>query len=237
MRSVTIVIPTYNERENLGRLIPQIAALNLPDARILIVDDNSPDGTGRVAAELAKQYPVRVLTRPSKQGLGTAYLAGFRAALAERPDAIVQMDADLSHDPATIPALLEKLETCDLVLGSRYVPGGRIENWHWLRRAISRAGNTYARTLLGLPYRDITGGYKCFRRSALERLDLSRVSSLGYNFQIETTYRAHRLGLNICEVSITFTERTVGKSKFNLRIIIESFWRVLLLRIRSGRTP
>lgn len=233
MKSITVVIPTYNERDNLPRLVRGIAALRIPGLNIFIVDDNSPDGTGTAATELAKQYPIRVLSRPRKQGLGTAYVAGFRAALAEQPDAIVQMDADLSHDPTAIPALLKQLERCDLVLGSRYVAGGRIENWNAFRRFISRCGNRYARTVLGLPFRDVTGGFKCFRREALERLDFSRVSSIGYNFQIETTYRLHRLGLKICEIPITFTERTVGKSKFNFLIVLESFWKVLFLALKK----
>jgi dolichol-phosphate mannosyltransferase len=231
MRSIAIVIPTYNERENLPRLVQKLAALRISGLRILVVDDSSPDGTAAVARELAKKYPVQVLERPSKQGLGTAYVAGLKTVLAEKPDVVIQMDADLSHDPAAIPELLKKLETCDLVLGSRYVLGGRILNWHWLRRAISRTGNWYARTVLSLPYRDVTGGYKCFRRQVLEAIDLSRVRSDGYAFQIEMTFKAWKKGFRIKEIPIMFVDRRAGVSKMSRRIVREAAWMVWRLRL------
>ena len=172
--------------------------------------------------------------RQKKEGLGRAYVEAFRNVLErDNPDFIIQMDADLSHDPAAIPLMLEKIKNCDLVLGSRYIRGGKVENWAFLRKFISRFGNLYARTILGLPYLDLTGGFKCFRRKVLENIDLSSLSSTGYNFQIETTYKAHKKGYKICEIPISFTERKIGNSKFNLGIILESFWKVLLLRFRS----
>jgi len=232
---VFVVIPTYNERENLPILVERIFALRVPELELVVVDDNSPDGTGTVADELAKKYPIKVLHREGKQGLGTAYVAGFTEVLSRAPadSRIIQMDADLSHDPSAIPALLHASETCDLVLGSRYVKDGRIEEWGTVRRLISRFGNIYARLILALPYQDLTGGFKCFRQEVLARLDLERLSSVGYNFQIETTYRVHKAGYRICEVPIVFTERSTGSSKFNVAIIVESFWRVLLLRLRG----
>lgn len=231
MRAV-VVIPTYNERENLPEAIRRLAALDIDGLSILVVDDNSPDGTGDVAEKLAAQYPVRVLHREKKEGIGPAYIAGFHFALAENPDCVFEMDADLSHEPEDIPQFLQKLAECDLVLGSRYTAGGRIEKWGALRRMVSRLGNWYARTILDVPYRDLTGGFKCYRREVLRQIDWEAVSSLGYNFQIETTYRAHQKKFRICEIPITFTERKQGTSKFNLAIMLESFWKVFLLRLR-----
>ncbi|MEK7192150.1 MAG: polyprenol monophosphomannose synthase [Patescibacteria group bacterium] len=234
MPKITVIIPTYNERNNLELLAQKIFDLKIPDSRIMVVDDNSPDGTGKLAEELGKQYPITVLHRQKKEGLGRAYVEAFRNVLErDNPDFIIQMDADLSHDPAAIPLMLEKIKNCDLVLGSRYIRGGKVENWAFLRKFISRFGNLYARTILGLPYRDLTGGFKCFRRKVLENIDFSLLSSTGYNFQIETTYKAHKKGYKICEIPISFTERKIGNSKFNLGIILESFWKVLLLRFRS----
>lgn len=234
MPKITVIIPTYNERNNLELLVKKIFDLKIPDSRIMVVDDNSPDGTGKLAEELGKQYPITVLHRQKKEGLGRAYVEAFRNVLErDNPDFIIQMDADLSHDPAAIPLMLEKIKNCDLVLGSRYIRGGKVENWAFLRKFISRFGNLYARTILGLPYRDLTGGFKCFRRKVLENIDFSLLSSTGYNFQIETTYKAHKKGYKICEIPISFTERKIGNSKFNLGIILESFWKVLLLRFRS----
>lgn len=231
---ILIVIPTYNERGSLRELVARIAALRLPDYRLLIVDDNSPDGTGALAEELARTHPIRVLHRPHKDGLGRAYAHAFRELLLlppkERPEYVIQMDADLSHDPADIPRLLAAMSTCDIALGSRYVRGGKIKNWGLARRLVSAAGNLYAAFVLGLPYKDLTGGFKCFRFDALAALDLTTVSSVGYNFQIEMTCLAHKKGLHISEIPITFTERKTGASKFNLRIIVESFMRVLLIR-------
>lgn len=235
MSKTFVVIPTYNESENLPLLVERIFALSIPELELMVVDDTSPDGTGNVADELAKKYPIKVLHREGKQGLGTAYIAGFAEVLSRAPvnSRIIQMDADLSHDPKVIPALLLASETHDLVLGSRYVAGGRIERWGISRRLISKFGNLYARVVLGLPYHDLTGGFKCFRKNALEEIDFGSLSSVGYNFQIETTYRAHKNGFRICEIPITFTERKTGSSKFNWAIISESFWKVLLLRLRG----
>lgn len=232
---ILVVIPTYNEKEILPALVGKISALKIPGLRMLVVDDNSPDGTGALADQLGRVYPLTVLHRQRKEGLGRAYAHAFDFILSspDKPDYMVQMDADLSHDPAAIPAMMEIIKKCDVALGSRYVAGGRIENWDWLRRLVSRIGNFYARAVLGLPYRDLTGGFKCFRLKVLEDLDLSLISSTGYNFQIETTYRAHKKGYKICELPITFTERRAGVSKFNLGIILESFWKVLWLRFRK----
>ena len=235
MSKTFVVIPTYNERENLPLLVEGLFALGLPEFELVVVDDNSPDGTGRVADELAKKYPITVLHREGKQGLGTAYVAGFKEVLSRAPtdSHIIQMDADLSHDPNVIPTLLHASEKCDLVLGSRYIAGGKIERWGTSRRLISKFGNIYARLVLSLPYHDLTGGFKCFRTKTLEAIEFSSLSSVGYNFQIETTYLTHKKGFLICEVPITFTERKTGSSKFNWAIISESFWKVLLLRFRG----
>lgn len=239
---VYVVTPTYNEKENLPILAEKIFALKIPDLSLLVVDDNSPDGTGKIAEDLAKKHPVKVIHRQGKQGLGTAYAAAFKEILkltSSQDVNIVQMDADLSHDPAAIPELLEKIKDCDIVLGSRYILGGRTENWDFFRKLVSRFGNFYARLVLGLPYRDLTGGFKCFRKEVLENIDLGSLSSVGYNFQIETTYRAHQKGYKIRETPIVFRERKTGQSKFNIKIILESFWKVLRLRFQSKalRTP
>jgi len=235
---VVIVIPTYNEREALPALVARIRALGLPNYRMLVVDDNSPDGTGALADELAREYPLSVIHRPRKEGLGKAYVQAFTELLRlpseKQPQYVIQMDADLSHDPADIPRLLETAVSCDVALGSRYVRGGRIEQWDFFRRCISRFGNLYARTLLRLPYRDLTGGYKCFRLEVLRKLTLETISSTGYNFQIEMTYFAHRKGFRVCEIPIVFTERKTGASKFNLAIVLESFWKVFVLRLASA---
>lgn len=233
---ILVITPTYNEQESLRELVEHIRALAIADLEIQIVDDNSPDGTGALAEELASHYPVRVIHRANKEGLGKAYVHAFKEILALpphlRPDYIIQMDADLSHNPADIPRFIEKIQSCDLVLGSRYIPGGSIEHWSWLRRLISRFGNIYASHMLGLPYRDLTSGYKCFRREILETIKLDALSSTGYNFQIETTLAAHKKGFRVCEIPIIFTERKFGSSKFNMRIIAESFWKVLMLRLK-----
>lgn len=238
MPRITVITPTYNERENLRMLAAKIFALGIPNLAMVVVDDNSPDGTAALADDLARRYPMKVVHRKEKAGLGTAYVEAFKRILAspDAPDFIVQMDADLSHDPSVIPQMLARMGECDLVLGSRYVPGGKIENWDFFRKLVSRFGNVYARRVLGLPYRDLTSGFKCWRGEALASIDLDSLSSVGYNFQIETTYRAHRRGYRICEIPITFVERKQGVSKFNLGIIFESFWKVLLLR-RSGSVP
>lgn len=232
--SIVIVTPTYNEKENLGVLARAVFDLEIPGLKMVVVDDNSPDGTGEVAEEFSKIYPLEIIHRAQKSGLGLAYVFAFKKVIKEYgPDFIAQMDADLSHDPIVIPRFLEAIKNCDLVLGSRYILGGRVENWGFLRKLISRFGNTYARLVLRLPYRDLTGGFKCFRREVLENMDLDSLSSVGYNFQIETTYKAHQMGYKIIEVPIVFTERKFGSSKFNLKIILESFFKVLLLKLRE----
>jgi len=225
-----VVLPTYDERENLPLIVPAILAA---DRRldVLVVDDNSPDGTGALADALAAQEPrLRVLHRAGKEGLGRAYLAGFAFALRDGYGLILEMDSDFSHDPARLPALLAESETSDLVLGSRYVEGGGTVNWGLGRRLLSKGGSLYARLILGLPIRDLTGGFKCFRREVLEAIDLPSVRSSGYAFQIELTYRAVKHGFRVCEVPITFLERRVGKSKMSRRIVAEALWMVWKIR-------
>ncbi len=211
------------------------ARAQLPaSARLLIVDDASPDGTGEIADRLAAEDPsVAVLHRPGKEGLGPAYIAGFRRALAEGAGLVVEMDSDFSHDPAGLPALLGAAEDADLVIGSRYVAGGGTSDWGLLRRAISRGGSAYARVVLGLEVRDLTGGFKCFRREVLEEIDLDSIESRGYAFQVEMTYRAIQRGFRAVEVPIVFRERQVGSSKMDRAIVAEAIWRVPLLRLRG----
>ncbi len=227
-----LVLPTYNEADNLELLI-QAASGQLPaDARILVVDDGSPDGTGEIADRLAaEQAQFEVLHRPAKEGLGPAYIAGFRHALAAGAGLVVEMDADFSHDPADLGRLLAAAEDADLVIGSRYVPGGGIGDWGPVRRGISRAGSVYARLVLGLGVHDLTGGFKCFRREVLEAIDLGAVDAKGYAFQVEMTYRAARLGFRIEEIPITFRDREQGTSKMNGAIVAEAIWRLPLLRL------
>jgi len=227
-----VVLPTYNERENVPAIVPAILAES-PLLDVLVVDDNSPDGTGKLADELAAREPrVRVLHRQRKDGLGRAYLAGFAEALAAGYGRILEMDADFSHDPARLPALLDA--DADLVLGSRYVRGGGTAHWGLGRRLLSRGGSLYARTILGVPIRDLTGGFKCFRRKVLENLDLVTVRSSGYAFQIELTYRTLRRGYSVVEVPITFTDRRVGKSKMSRAIVAEALWMVWKLRFSKA---
>jgi dolichol-phosphate mannosyltransferase len=226
------VLPTYNEAENLEPLVA--AALeNLPDsARVLVVDDNSPDGTGELADRLAAAEPrIAVLHRARKEGLGPAYVAGFRQALAAGASRILEMDSDFSHDPADLGRLLAATEKADVAIGSRYVPGGGVENWSALRQGISRGGSAYARLVLGLPIRDLTGGFKCFRREVLEAIDLDAISARGYAFQVEMTYRAIEQGFRVTEVPITFRERRAGASKMSRSIVLEAAWRVPQLRM------
>jgi dolichol-phosphate mannosyltransferase len=235
MSDALVVLPTYNEAENLAQVIQAILAASTR-VDILVVDDNSPDGTGRLADTLAAAEPrLHVLHRTAKEGLGRAYLAGFRWALAHPYRLILEMDADFSHDPAHLPDLLSAAEGADLVLGSRYVAGGGTENWGVVRRFISRGGSLYARLVLGVDIRDLTGGFKCFRRETLERLDLDSVRSEGYSFQIELTYRALNLGLKVVEVPIVFVDRRVGKSKMSRHIFAEAAMMVVRLRLDRGR--
>ena len=233
-----LILPTYNEAENIEPLVraalPQLESTGLGHT-VLIVDDNSPDGTGRIADRLAEESDrVRVLHRPRKQGLGRAYLAGFEVALADGADLILEMDSDFSHDPADLPRLIAATGAADLVLGSRYVPGGGVEDWGMLRRAVSKGGSAYARLLLGVPVRDLTGGFKCFHRRVLETIDLDGVHANGYGFQIELTYRAVQAGFTVTEVPIMFRERRVGRSKMTPRIALEAIWKVPALRLRRG---
>ena len=229
-RRACVVLPTYDERENLPEIVPAILAASAM-LDVLVVDDNSPDGTGRIADELARHDPrIHVLHRPKKEGLGPAYLAGFAQALGAGYARILEMDADFSHDPARLPALLGA--DADLVLGSRYVPGGSTENWGFGRRMLSRGGSLYARTILGVPVHDLTGGFKCFRRKVLESIDLPSVRTTGYAFQIELTYRTIKRGFQVVEVPITFIDRRVGHSKMTTGIVAEALWKVWQLRFQ-----
>jgi dolichol-phosphate mannosyltransferase len=231
-----IVVPTYNEAANLEPLLAAVRA-SAPDARVLVVDDASPDGTGAIADAAAARDPaIEVLHRPGKAGLGLAYVNGFAHALREGAALVVEMDADLSHDPRDLPRLIERARAgADLVLGSRYVPGGGVEDWDLLRRVISRAGCRYARTVLGLGIRDLTGGFKCFRAGTLAAIDFETVRSEGYAFQVELTYRALARGLRVEEVPITFRERSAGESKMSARIALEAMWLVPALRLARRR--
>jgi dolichol-phosphate mannosyltransferase len=226
-----VVLPTYDEADNIERLVAA-ARSKLPDsARIVIVDDASPDGTGEIADRIAAADDrVVVLHRPAKEGLGPAYIAGFRHALRQGAGLVVEMDADFSHDPAYLPRLLEAAERADLVIGSRYVAGGGVGDWGALRRAVSRAGSAYARLALGVGVRDLTGGFKCIRREVLEAIDLDSIRSRGYAFQVELTYRAIEHGFRVVEVPIVFRDRRVGSSKMDRSIVLEAAWRVPLLR-------
>jgi dolichol-phosphate mannosyltransferase len=232
-----LVLPTYNEAGNVEDFV-RAARRALPEsARVLVVDDSSPDGTGEIADRLAAELPdVAVLHRPRKEGLGPAYIAGFRRALAEGAALVLEMDSDFSHDPSYLPALLAAAERADVAVGSRYVANGGIEDWGVLRRAISRGGSAYASFVLGLQVRDLTGGFKCFRRDVLEAIDLGSVESRGYAFQVEMTYRAIRQGFSVAEVPIVFRDRRVGSSKMDWAIVAEAMWRVPLLRLRN-RSP
>ncbi len=223
---VAVVIPTYNEADNLEPIVAQVRSA-VPGADILVADDNSPDGTGDIAEKLAlTDDHVHVLHRPGKQGLGAAYLAGFGWALDRGYGAVVEMDADGSHDPAELPALLAALEDADLVVGSRWVPGGTVRNWPRSREVLSRGGNTYARLMLGLSVHDATGGYRAYRASTLHDIALHSVTSQGYCFQIDLTLRAVQAGKKVVEVPITFTERTRGRSKMSRSIVLEALWKV-----------
>jgi dolichol-phosphate mannosyltransferase len=234
---VVVCLPTYNERDNLGpmvRALDDVVRRHELDARVLVIDDSSPDGTGELADRLTGEFRfLSVLHRPKKDGLGPAYLAGFVWALATDADRIVEMDCDFSHDPEDLPRLLAATENADLALGSRYVEGGGTRNWSLARRAVSRFGSLYARILLGVGVRDLTGGFKCFRRSVLEAIGLERVSTKGYAFQIETTYRALKVGCRVVEVPIVFSEREAGKSKMSRAIVLEAMAKVPALRLRA----
>jgi dolichol-phosphate mannosyltransferase len=232
LKKITVIVPTYNEAENLPKLVSALFSLPLPELDLLVVDDNSPDGTGSLAEELAKQYPgrIEVLHRPSKQGLGRAYIAGFRHALKRGADAVLQMDADFSHPIDKIPEMVAAIEGADVVLGSRYVKGGTLdEQWPFWRKALSAWGNFYARTILGMPIRDVTGGFRLWRREVIEGIPLERVKSNGYVFQVEIAYITRKLGFRFREVPIHFSERRLGTSKMNFRIQVEAALRVWTL--------
>ena len=228
-----VCLPTYNERENLEAMV---RALEDKGVRILVVDDNSPDGTGEIADRLARELDyVDVLHRERKEGLGPAYLAGFRRALADGADLVLEMDCDFSHSPEDVPRLIAAADEADLVLGSRYVEGGSIGNWGAVRRFVSAGGSLYARVLLGSRVHDLTGGFKCYRRTVLETIDLEAIASKGYAFQIETTYRAARAGFRVVEVPIHFVDREEGGSKMSRAIVAEAIWKVPALRWQALR--
>lgn len=226
-----VIIPTYNERENLSELLRRIFAEGLP-IEVLIIDDNSPDGTGAAADALAAADPrVHVMHRPGKMGLGSAYVVGFRYAIEHDYDAVFEMDADFSHNPDSLPEFLRELENADLVVGSRYLHGVTVVNWPLKRLILSYLANVYSRVITGMPIKDATGGFKCFRRQVLESLDLSRVKSDGYGFQIEINFKAWRKGFRIREIPILFVDRRAGESKMSRRIVWEAAWMVWRLRI------
>lgn len=238
MPGAWLILPTYNEAVNIEpfvhAVLPELAEA-APEHRILIVDDNSPDGTGRIADQLAQKLEaVEVLHRPEKQGLGVAYLAGFKHAMDRGAELILEMDSDFSHSPADIPRLIKASADADLVLGSRYVPGGGVSDWGLLRRVLSRGGSWYARLVLRVNVHDLTGGFKCFRREVLERVNLDSIHAEGYGFQIELTYRAIRSGFRVKEIPIVFRERQAGLSKMTARIAAEAVWKVPALRLRRG---
>ena len=231
MPKAIVCLPTYNERENLE---PMLRALGDKGVRVLVVDDNSPDGTGELADRLADELDyVGVLHRERKEGLGPAYLAGFCRALADGADLVLEMDCDFSHDPKDVPRLVAAAAEADVVLGSRYVAGGAVGNWGVLRRFVSAGGSWYARMVLGAPVHDLTGGFKCYRRTVLETIDLEAIHSKGYAFQIETTYRALRAGFHVLEIPITFVDREAGGSKMSKAIVAEAIWKVPGLRLAA----
>ncbi len=231
VRPALVCLPTYDERDNVEPITRAILDAT-PDVDVLVIDDNSPDGTGAIADAIAAREPrVHVLHRAGKEGLGKAYLAGFAWALARGYRFVLEMDADFSHNPAYLPAMLELAQGADLVLGSRNVPGGGTVNWGAGRKLLSRGGSLYARTILGLPVRDLTGGFKCFRREVLEAIDLATVQCSGYAFQIELTYRASRKGFRVVEMPIVFEDRRVGQSKMSRRIVLEAIRKVWSIRM------
>jgi len=229
-----VVIPTYNERETLPHLIRQL--MEFPSVRVLVVDDGSPDGTGQIADNLSSTFPgrIEVMHRPRPAGLGSAYIAGMQRALGYQTDLIAQMDADLSHDVRYLPDLLAASSTADLVIGSRYVPGGGVSNWSLDRRLLSRFANLYVRAITGLRVRDATAGYRCWRRETLSQLPLERLKSSGYSFQVEMAWETVRRGFRVAEVPIVFVERTQGRSKMNWPVILESIWLPWRLRGRTN---
>jgi dolichol-phosphate mannosyltransferase len=235
-RRVWVILPTYNEAENLEPLVAAVRERLPGSRRMLVVDDNSPDGTGELADRLAAEHDdVSVLHRTAKEGIGPAYIAGFRQALAGGAELVIQMDADFSHDPSYLPRLMQAAEQSDLVIGSRYVPGGGVTDWGPVRRFISRGGSAYARIVLGIDVRDLTGGFKCIHRRVLEGIDLVSIDSRGYAFQVEVTYRAVQAGFGVAEIPIVFRDRREGSSKMSRAIVAEAIWRVPAMRFKRRR--
>ena len=233
LERILVIVPTYNEARNLPLIVPEILRQD-PRLEVLVVDDNSPDGTGQIADRMAQERSrVHVLHRSAKEGLGRAYLAGFKWGLGQGFDALFEMDADFSHDPSFLPSFLKAVEEADLVLGSRYATGVNVINWPISRLLLSLGANLYARTITGLPLTDSTGGFKCFRREVLEAIDLDRVRSNGYAFQIEMSFRAWKKGFRLKEVPIIFTDRVEGQSKMSKKIVREAIWMVWWLRLQS----
>ena len=233
MKRSLIIIPTYNEADNVTKIIPEILTQD-EGFHVLIVDDNSPDGTAKLVKEMQKDNPrIHLLERPSKQGLGTAYVAGFKYALSHEFDFAFEMDADFSHDPKSLLKLLAKTDEYDLVIGSRYISGVNVVNWPMSRLILSYSANMYTRFVTGLPVRDATAGFKCYRRAVLESLDLDSITSNGYSFQIETNFMAWKKGFRVCEVPIVFVDRRAGVSKMSKHIIYEAAWMVWRLKFRS----
>ncbi len=230
-----VIIPTYNEADNIRALVPMLLSLDVPvRLEVLVVDDSSPDGTAAIVKEMAADEPrLHLLERPGKMGLGTAYVEGFRYAISEKVDYVFEMDADFSHNPAAIPTFLEKIRSCDLVVGSRYLTGVTVVNWPLSRLILSYGANLYTRFVTGLPLCDATGGFKCFRRTALEAVDLDRLRSDGYSFQIEVSFKLWKKGFRIEEIPIIFEDRRVGVSKMNRRIVWEAIWMVWRLRLSA----
>ena len=236
--SVSVVVPTYNETENIPKLAQRLFGLGIPDIRLVIVDDGSPDGTAAVARKLSGRYANRitVIEREGKQGLGTAYIVGFKEALAQGADYVVQMDADLSHSPEYIPDMLRQLDKSDVVVGSRHTQGGGVDaDWNFKRRFLSSFANRMIRAITGLKVKDVTSGFKAYRRSALQRLDLSAFRCRGFGFQTEVAHACQRRGFRIAEHPIIFSDRTEGSSKMSINIMLEAIWRLSLLRIKGAR--
>jgi len=236
-KSVLVIIPTYNEADNIGSLIPEIWQAR-PETHILVVDDNSQDGTAKIVKDLLETSGGRlhIMERQGKLGLGTAYVAGFKWALEHNYDAVIEMDADFSHDPKILPALVTQLGKTPVAIGSRYIPGGGTKNWSFFRQLISKFGSIYARAILGMRVRDLTGGFNAWRAEVLRSLDLDGIKSEGYSFQIELKYRAHEKNFEICEIPILFEDRRAGQSKMSGRIIIEAMIRVWGIRFSKSRT-
>lgn len=233
MEQCLVVIPTYNEADNIPELIPVVLKLG-SHISILIVDDGSPDGTAKLVKEFQKTEPrVHLIERPGKMGLGTAYVAGFKYALANGFEFVIEMDADFSHDPAMLPKLLEKAKDYDLVIGSRYIEGVNVVNWPMKRLLLSYFANLYTRVITGMPVRDATGGFKCFRRKVLESIDLDAIHSNGYSFQIEMNFKSWRKGFRVCEIPIVFVDRRIGVSKMSKSIVYEAVWMVWILKFKS----